>query len=159
MDMQSLRDRLSLPFTVAVAAAAVGVLSLHAHAVDQGTPPQSAPTQAPPAQGQPAPPCGRGGGGFRQPLPLSFENHEGWKEIFDGKTMTNWDCDPQFWSVVDGALMAKSTRDNPAGTVYCPWTGGEPADFELKLEVKLTGNTNSGIQYRSARNAGRGGAP
>jgi hypothetical protein len=100
-----------------------------------------------------------GQGGFRQPVPMNFEDHDGWTRIFDGNTMNNWDCDPEFWSVVDGALMARSTKDKPAGTIYCPWTGGEPADFELKLEVKLTGNTNSGIQYRSARNSGRGGAP
>ena len=113
----------------------------------------ASPGQGAAAAGAPAPQ----GGGRRQPAPLNFENHEGWTQIFDGQSMKNWDCDPEFWSVVDGALMAKSTREKPAGTIYCPWTGGEPADFELKLEVKLTGNTNSGIQYRSQRTAGRGG--
>jgi len=35
------------------------------------------------------------------------------------------------------------------------WRGGKLKDFELKLEVRLTGG-NSGIQYRSAENEQRG---
>jgi hypothetical protein len=32
--------------------------------------------------------------------------------------------------------------------VYLVWQGGEAADFELKLEMKGTGNINGGVQYR-----------
>ena len=145
---------ISVRVSTITAAAAVVLLSVQPRAKDQGAAPQGTAPQGAPAATQAAPPAQ---GGRRQPAPLNFENHAGWKQIFDGATMANWDCDAEFWSIVDGALMAKSTREKPAGTIYCPWTGGEPADFELKLEVKLTGNTNSGIQYRSARNAGRGG--
>jgi len=145
---------MSIRVSCIIASAAVVLFSVQPRAKDVGAPPQGTAPQSAPAATQGAPPQGAG---RRQPAPLNFENHAGWKQIFDGATMTSWDCDPEFWSIVDGALMAKSTREKPAGTIYCPWTGGEPADFELKLEVKLTGNTNSGIQYRSARNAGRGG--
>jgi len=113
---------------------------------------QPAPPSAAPAQG-------RGGPGRAQPDPLDFDDHEGWTQIFDGASMQNWDCDPEFWSIADGALIAKSTAEKPAGTVYCIYTGAEPADFELKLEMKLTGNANSGIQYRSFRQPPRGGGP
>ena len=35
--------------------------------------------------------------------------------------------------------------------IFCIWRGGKPADFELKLQYRLTGadTGNSGIQYRS----------
>ena len=63
--------------------------------------------------------------------------------------MNNWDGDPNVWSVVDGALTATSTPENPTGTTYLIWRGGEPADFELKLELQILGGGNTGIQYRS----------
>ncbi len=38
------------------------------------------------------------------------------------------------------------------GTTLKGWEGGEPRNFELKVEIKLEGsNANSGIQYRSSR--------
>ena len=144
----------------ALAAFLIGTISDADVSAREGSLQQTTGAPTPPA-GQPPPPGpgGRGGrgGGFTQPDPLDFSDHEGWTQIFDGQSLANWDCDPEFWSVVDGAITARSTAEKPAGTVYCIFTGSEPADFELKLEMKLTGNTNSGIQYRSARNAGRGG--
>src|SRR5215471_869741 len=72
------------------------------------------------AQPQPAtnPPGGRGGG-FTQPVPSDWNQHEGWVQIFDGKTLNSWNCDPNVWSVEDGAITAKSTPENPTGTTYC----------------------------------------
>src|SRR5262245_23762673 len=81
---------------------------------------QRTPDTTPAGRAQ-GPPVGGGrGGGFRQPAPINFDDHEGWTAIFDGQTMTNWDCDPTFWSIVGGTLQAKSTKEKPAGTVYCP---------------------------------------
>lgn len=84
------------------------------------------------------------------PVPPLLE--EGFKPIFDGKTMSNWDCDPDFWRVVDGAIVGESTVEHqPVQNTFCIWKGGEPADFELRAEYRLTGvkDGNSGIQYRS----------
>jgi len=108
---------------------------------------------------QQAPPAGRGGGGFSQPPPADWNNHEGWTQIFDGKTLNNWNCDPAIWSVVDGAITAKSTPEKPTGTTYCSWMGGEPADFEFRVEFRMLVGGNSGIQYRSVPQPARGGAP
>ena len=52
------------------------------------------------------------------------------------------------------ALLKKlgTTADHqPVQNIFCIWRDGKPADFELKLQYRLTGaNTgNSGIQYRS----------
>lgn len=84
------------------------------------------------------------------PVPPLVE--EGFKPIFDGKTMDGWDCDPDFWKVTDGAIVGESSLNHqPVQNTFCIWKGGEPGDFEFKAEYRLTGvnDGNSGIQYRS----------
>ena len=74
---------------------------------------------------------------------------DGFRPIFDGKTLEGWDGDPKFWSVEDGAITGQTTPDNPTkGNTFIIWRGGKPADFELKVEYRLH-NHNSGIQFRS----------
>jgi hypothetical protein len=100
-----------------------------------------------------------GGGGFRRPDPIDFEEHDGWISLFDGKTLNGWSGDEN-WRVEDGAIVIESTCEKPTGTIYLVWQGGELADFEMKLEMKGTGNINSGVQYRGwivPPNPGRGG--
>jgi hypothetical protein len=90
----------------------------------------------------------RGGHG----LPVQPLVESGFKPIFDGKTLNGWDCDPDFWRVEGGAIIGESRLDHqPKQNTFCIWKGGQPGDFELKLEYKLTGvnDGNSGIQYRS----------
>ncbi|HJZ76213.1 MAG TPA: DUF1080 domain-containing protein [Vicinamibacterales bacterium] len=89
----------------------------------------------------------QGGGGFKQPEPIDFNEHDGWTSLFDGKTLNGWSGDGN-WRVEDGAITIESTCEKPTGTVYLVWKGGEAADFELKLEMKGTGNINGGVQYR-----------
>ena len=79
-----------------------------------------------------------------QPLP-----EIGFRPIFDGKSMKGWDGDPNFWRVEDGALVGQTAADKqPKQNTFLIWRGGTPADFELRLEYRLTG-FNSGIQIRS----------
>jgi hypothetical protein len=74
---------------------------------------------------------------------------DGWESLFDGKTLKNWDGNPKFWSVKDGAITGQTTKENPTkGNTFIIWRGGEVGDFELKLQYKIVGG-NSGIQYRS----------
>lgn len=101
----------------------------------------------------------RRGGGFSQPTPADWNDNDGWTQIFDGKTLTNWRCDPDIWKVVDGAIFAESTVEKPTGTTYCTWMGDEPADFDLKVEYKVVGGANSGVQYRSFPQPARSGFP
>jgi hypothetical protein len=87
---------------------------------------------------------------FVQPEPINFDDHDGWTQIFDGKTLNNWDGDGDVWHVEDGALVGESSPEHPSGTTNIIWRGGEPANFELKLEMKLEGTgANGGVQYRS----------
>jgi Domain of Unknown Function (DUF1080) len=108
--------------------------------------------QQPPAQQPPQVQAGRtpraGGRGAMVP-PLE---ESGFHPIFDGKSLAGWDCDPNFWKVSDGIMIGETTADHqPPQNIFCIWRGGKPADFELKLQYKMTGamTGNSGIQYRS----------
>jgi hypothetical protein len=89
---------------------------------------------------------------FVQPEPINFDDHDGWVQIFDGKTLSGWDGRSDIWHVEDGAIVGESSPEHPSGTTNIIWGGGEPANFELKLEMKLEGNgANGGVQYRSLR--------
>src|SRR5574342_775199 len=80
---------------------------------------------------------GRGGGGFSQPDPIVFDDHEGWRSIFDGRSLKDWDGNPEVWRLEDGAIIGESTREKPSGTTYLIWKGGDVRNFELKAEMKL----------------------
>lgn len=73
----------------------------------------------------------------------------GFKPLFDGKSLDNWEGDPKFWSVKDGAITGQTTKENPTqGNTFLVYKGGDVADFELRFEYKVIGG-NSGVQYRS----------
>ncbi len=93
---------------------------------------------------------------FVPPEPLNFAEHDGWTSLFDGRTLTGWDGNPEVWSVDAGAITARSTAERRLGSTHLVWSGGEPADFELKLEMKLEGDIHSGIAYRSYVDLNRG---
>ena len=92
---------------------------------------------------------GRGGGGRGGPQPLPFEDHTGFVSLFDGSTLKGWDGDAKFWRAEGGAIVGQTTAANPlTENSFIIWRGGEPADFELKVEYRIDA-TNSGIQFRS----------
>jgi hypothetical protein len=104
-----------------------------------------------------APPQGRGsdrGGAPRGPVgaePLVLADHTGFQSIFDGASMKGWDGDPTFWRAENGALVGESTADRPMKqNTFLIWRGGEPKDFELKVEFRMN-STNSGVQIRSVQ--------
>jgi hypothetical protein len=105
--------------------------------------------QQPPAGGAPQ---GRGRGAPpSRPEPLPFESHQGYDAIFDGQTLKGWDGDPRFWRAENGAIIGETTPDKKLEeNTFVIWKGGEPADFELKVEFRISG-TNSGIQIRSVQ--------
>src|SRR5207249_3667999 len=91
----------------------------------------------------------RGGGGRGGPQALPFDQHPGFVSIFDGSTLKGWDGDSKFWRVEGGAIVGQTTAENPLKeNSFLIWRGGEPGDFELKVEYRINA-TNSGIQIRS----------
>jgi 3-keto-disaccharide hydrolase len=76
----------------------------------------------------------------------------GFRQIFDGQSLKGWDCDADFWRVDNGVIVGETRADHqPKQNIFCIWRDGKPADFELKLQYRLSGadTGNSGIQYRS----------
>lgn len=75
---------------------------------------------------------------------------EGFVQIFDGKTLDNWEGDTAYWSVQDGNLVGQITPETLLKTnSFIIWRGGKTDDFELKTEFRITEGGNSGINYRS----------
>lgn len=82
--------------------------------------------------------------------------HAAEKSLFNGKDLTGWKGQPEFWSVKDGAITGQSTKEVPVKeNTFLIWEG-EVGDFELHLKYKILdangkaeGGGNSGIQYRS----------
>jgi hypothetical protein len=83
--------------------------------------------------------------------PLVVDDRTGFESIFDGTTLKSWDGDPAFWRVEGGAIVGQSTEQNPLKhNTFLIWRGGEPADFELKVQYRMN-STNSGVQIRSVQ--------
>jgi hypothetical protein len=80
---------------------------------------------------------------------LNAADDDGFKTIFDGKTLEDWDGKKDFWSVEDGCITGRTTKEKPtSGNTFIIYKGGDVGDFELHLKYKIVGG-NSGIQYRS----------
>lgn len=83
--------------------------------------------------------------------PLLSADEPGIVRLDNGRDLTGWDGDPQFWSVQNGVITGRSTAERPArANTFLILQGREPANFELRAEFRLSGErANSGIQYRS----------
>ncbi|MBM4042331.1 MAG: DUF1080 domain-containing protein [Planctomycetes bacterium] len=75
------------------------------------------------------------------------EAEEGFKPLFDGKTLDGWNGDPDLWKVEDGAI-AGSTDEKQIKSNNFLATTKPYKNFVLKLQFKLR-NGNSGVQVRS----------
>jgi hypothetical protein len=78
-------------------------------------------------------------------------SEEGFEPLFDGKSLSQWEGNTEWFRVQDNAIVAGSLEQKiPHNEFLC--TKHRYADFELRLEVKLRGQgENAGIQFRSER--------
>lgn len=75
---------------------------------------------------------------------------EGFVPLFNGKDLSGWDGDPKLWKVEEGLITGICAGpDSPVNNTFLIWRGGQVKDFELKATVRVIGDNNSGIQYRS----------
>jgi len=75
---------------------------------------------------------------------------EEFKPLFNGVDLTGWEGDPKLWTVQDGVIVG--TCEGPDALMhnsFLIWRGGTVKDFELKAVIRVEGDNNSGIQYRS----------
>ena len=79
---------------------------------------------------------------------------DGFKPIFDGKTLDGWKGLEGFWSVENGAIVGKNTPEKPLKkNTFLVWQedgkNGILGDFELRFKYRITGEgSNSGVQVR-----------
>ena len=89
-----------------------------------------------------------------QPTPLD-ESNDGFVPIFDGKSLNGWEGDSRYWRVEDGEIVGEV---RPATLLkqnnFLIWRGGQPANFELKVQFRMSAQGNSGVNYRSEEVAG-----
>ncbi len=75
---------------------------------------------------------------------------DGYESLFNGKDLTGWDGNPELWSVEDGVITGKTNGpDHLKYNQFLIWKGGKVGDFELKLDFRVEGDNNSGVQYRA----------
>lgn len=75
----------------------------------------------------------------------------GWEALFNGNDLAGWSGDSRLWRVEDGVLIGETDdagRKIDANS-FLVWQGGEPGDFELEFQARVSGENNSGVQYRS----------
>ncbi len=81
-------------------------------------------------------------------LPLVGSADDGWKSLFDGKSLTGWTQKngTAKYTVVDGTIHGETDEGSPNSFLCSDKLYG---DFELEFEVKVHNSLNSGVQIRS----------
>lgn len=83
-------------------------------------------------------------------LKAAEDHGKGFVSLFNGKDLSGWDGDPALWKVEDGTIIGTCTGpEQLKNNSFLIWRGGTVDDFELKATVRVVGDNNSGIQYRS----------
>jgi hypothetical protein len=76
---------------------------------------------------------------------------QGWKALFDGKTLHGWEGDGAWFRADGGAIVGGKLTERIPHNFFLS-SGEEYGDFELQLEFRLIGeSTNAGVQLRSRR--------
>lgn len=82
-------------------------------------------------------------------------NQDGWKDLFDGKTLNGWQVLNQDWTnpnskpdfyIEDNMIVCNTTMNNEGGYLV---TEKSYANFILEFDVKIDTSLNSGLQCRS----------
>jgi putative heme-binding domain-containing protein len=91
--------------------------------------------------------------------PNVFVIEPGFKKLFNGRDLSGWEGRAGHWSVEDGAITGRTTKEHPAkGNNFLIAKDGDKNlivnDFELRFSYRIMANNdsgfaNSGVQYRS----------
>jgi len=73
---------------------------------------------------------------------------QGFKRLFDGKTLRGWKGRPTLWKVTGGVIQGQTSAEAKLKHNDFLYTEKEYGDFELRLKFRLA-NHNSGVQVRS----------
>jgi len=76
----------------------------------------------------------------------------GFKQLFNGSDLKGWDGPPGSWRIEDSSLTWESTAENPLKDwPYLIWAGGQPENFELLVDFRVSALANSGVNFRSKK--------
>jgi hypothetical protein len=81
-------------------------------------------------------------------LALPAFAEDGFKPLFNGKDLSGWEAEPGLWKVEEGVLVGTSEPGKPKTNSFLIWKG-TAKDFEIRATIKVVGDNNSGVQYRS----------
>lgn len=80
----------------------------------------------------------------------AFAAEGGFTSLFNGKDLSGWDGDPKLWKVENGLVIGTNPAPEAmANNSFLIWRGGVVKDFELHATIRVLGDNNSGVQYRS----------
>src|SRR5262249_43101215 len=87
------------------------------------------------------------------PVAAADPDKDGWVPLFNGKNLDGWEQrnGTATYRVEDGCIVGKTNQGSP-NSFLC--TLKEYGDFELKFEVKVADELNSGVQIRSKTKGG-----
>jgi len=78
------------------------------------------------------------------------QQKDGFKKIFNGKNMKNWEADTSHWRIENGCFVGEVTKEKPLKTnTFMIDRGTIPENFEFKASYRISPEGNSGVQYRS----------
>ncbi|MCA9029672.1 MAG: DUF1080 domain-containing protein [Planctomycetaceae bacterium] len=76
------------------------------------------------------------------------EDNDGFKSLFDGKSLKGWHGSADYWSVKEDAIVGTTDGNIPANTFLV--SDASYKNFVLKVKWRLHGHKgNSGVQFRS----------
>ncbi|HEY1377233.1 MAG TPA: family 16 glycoside hydrolase, partial [Gemmataceae bacterium] len=85
------------------------------------------------------------------PVPAAPPAADGFVALFNGKDLTGWEPSPggqANWRVVDGALVAGREGFDPKERCYLMTARGDYADYQLRVEARLSATADSGVFLR-----------
>lgn len=78
---------------------------------------------------------------------------EEWRSLFNGRDLEGWSGEPRLWRVENGCIVGETDAAGRAiqANRFLIREDIEPGDFVLEFKARVTGQNNSGVQYRSQR--------
>lgn len=75
---------------------------------------------------------------------------EGFVSLFNGRDLDGWEGDNNIWRVENGILIGElDANTDLKNNTFLIWKDGQPDNFELELEFRISESGNSGVNYRS----------
>lgn len=81
------------------------------------------------------------------------EFREGFRPLFDAKSLSDWDGDMRIWSIEDGVIIGQTDdgERHIEENTFLIFKKEVPNNFILRFDYRITKDGNSGMQYRSFR--------